>query len=81
MCAFNGGACALATAIANCPAGKVAIGGAWAGDNPDPPVAATVEASYPTFPAGSNVPNGWALKMVNNAEVTASFHVSAVCAG
>jgi hypothetical protein len=81
MCAFDGGACAMGESIAQCPPGKVAIGGAWAGDAPDPPVAATVEASYPIFPAGSNFPTGWGLKMVNNDTVTASFHVAAVCAG
>src|SRR5436190_6211690 len=81
MCAYNGGACANGESIANCSAGKVAIGGAWAGDAPDPPVAATVEASFPTYPAGSNVPDGWGVKMVNNDTGTASFHATAVCAG
>jgi len=81
MCAFDGGACAYGESIAHCPTGKVAIGGAWAGDAPDSPVAATVEASFPTFPAGSNLPDGWGVKMVNNDTGTASFHATAVCAG
>jgi hypothetical protein len=81
MCAFDGGACAYGESIARCPAGKVAIGGAWAGDAPDPPVAATVEASFPSYPAGSNVPDGWGVKMVNNDTGTVSFHARAICAG
>jgi hypothetical protein len=81
MCAFDGGACAYGESIAHCPTGKVAIGGAWAGDAPDAPVAATVEASFPTFPAGSNLPDGWGVKMVNNDTGTASFHATAACAG
>jgi hypothetical protein len=84
MCAFDGGACAYGESIAHCPAAKVAIGGAWAGDAPDAPVAATVEASFPTYPAGStagSLPDGWGVKMVNNDTGTASFHATAVCAG
>jgi len=81
MCAYDGGACAYGESIAQCPAGKVAIGGAWAGDAPDSPYAATVEASFPTYPAGGGPPNGWGVKMVNNDIGTASFHASALCAG
>jgi hypothetical protein len=81
MCAYNGGTCAYGESIAHCPAGKVAIGGAWAGDAPDAPSAATVEASFPTYSAGSSVPDGWGVKMVNNDTGTASFHATAVCAG
>jgi len=81
MCAFDGGACAYGESIAHCPAGKVAVGGAWAGDAPDPPVAATVEASFPVYPAGSSAPDGWGVKMVNNEAGTASFHAAAMCAG
>jgi hypothetical protein len=79
MCAFSGGACAVGTSIASCPTGKVPIGGAWAGDSPDPIFAATVSASFP-YPSFST-PTGWAVVMVNNADVTASFHASAICAG
>jgi hypothetical protein len=81
LCAFDGGACAMGESDAQCPAGKVAIGGAWAGDVPDPPVAATVEASFPIYPAGAASPNGWGVKMVNNDTGTLSFHTSAICAG
>jgi hypothetical protein len=84
MCGFDGGACAYGESIAHCPAGKVAIGGAWGGDAPDAPFAATVEGSFPTYPAGStagSLPDGWGVKMVNNDTGTASFHATAVCAG
>jgi hypothetical protein len=81
MCAFDGGECALAESDAQCPAGKVAIGGAWAGDAPDPPLAATVEASFPIYAPGAGTPTGWGVKMVNNDTGTASFHTSAICAG
>jgi hypothetical protein len=80
MCAFTGGQCATATSIATCPAGKVPIGGAWAGDAPDPIFAATPSASYP-YPGFTDHPTGWAVVMVNNADATASFHASAICAG
>jgi hypothetical protein len=81
MCAFDGGVCAYGESIAHCPAGKVAVGGAWAGDAPDAPFAATVEASFPVYAAGSSAPEGWGVKMVNNDTGTASFHASVMCAG
>jgi hypothetical protein len=79
MCAFGGGACSVGSSVATCPAGTVPIGGAWAGDAPDPIFAATVSASfpYPSFTA----PTGWAVIVVNDSNLTASFHASAICAG
>jgi hypothetical protein len=79
MCAFGGGGCEVAESIALCPTNTVPIGGAWAGDAPDPIVGATVGASFP-YPSGSP-PTGWGVIMINNAPVTASFHAAAICAG
>jgi len=78
MCAFGGGACSVGSSVAICPTGTLPIGGAWAGDAPDPIFAATVSASfpYPSFAA----PTGWGVIAVNNANVTASFHAAAICA-
>jgi hypothetical protein len=81
MCASDEGHLRIRESIAHCPAGKVAIGGAWAGDAPDSPVVATIEASFPTYPSGSNLPDGLGVKMVNNDISTASFHATPVCAG
>jgi hypothetical protein len=79
LCAFGGGGCEVGQSIAICPGGTVPIGGAWAGDSPDPIVDATVGASFP-YPSGSP-PTGWGLIIINNAPITASFHVAAICAG
>jgi hypothetical protein len=79
MCAFGGGGCEVAESIALCPTGTVPIGGAWAGDAPDPIVVATVGASFP-YPSGSP-PTGWGLIIINDAPFTASFHASVICAG
>jgi hypothetical protein len=76
MCAFGAGTCAVGNSEALCPAGKMAIGGGWIGDAPDPPLSATVAYSAPT------VHNGWGVVMTNNSSAaTASYHAFAVCAG
>jgi hypothetical protein len=78
LCAASGGSCAAGQSVAQCPAGTLPVGGAWAGDSPDPIVVATVGASYP-YPS-FQAPTGWAVIMINNADTTASFHASAICA-
>jgi len=78
MCAFGGGGCEVAESIALCPAGTVPVGGAWAGDAPDPIAIATVGASFP-YPSNST-PTGWGLIVINDAPVTASFHTAVMCA-
>ena len=77
LCQLGAGSCAVGVSVAACPVGKVAIGGGWMGDSPDPPVAATVAAN-----AAANDKTGWGVVMVNDTDaVTASYHAFAACAG
>ena len=77
LCQLGAGSCAVGVSVAACPVGKVAIGGGWTGDSPDPPVAATVAAN-----AAANDKTGWGVVMVNDTDaVTASYHAFAACAG
>jgi hypothetical protein len=77
LCQLGAGSCAVGVSVAACPAGKVAIGGGWMGDTPDPPVAATVAAN-----AAANDKTGWGVVMVNDTDaLTASYHAFVACAG
>jgi uncharacterized protein YneF (UPF0154 family) len=77
LCQFGGGDCAVGASVAACPTGKVAIGGGWIGDTPDPPVSATVGAD-----AASSDSTSWSVVMINDTSATtASFHAFAACAG
>jgi hypothetical protein len=77
LCQFGAGNCAVGASVATCPTGKVAIGGGWIGDTPDPPVFATVGAD-----AASSDSTSWGVVMINDTgATTASFHAFAACAG
>jgi hypothetical protein len=77
LCQLGGGDCAVGASAASCPTGKVAIGGGWIGDTPDPPISATAAADGPMSDGA-----GWAVILVNDtSSTTASFHAVAACAG
>jgi hypothetical protein len=75
MCATGGGSCDVASSTAQCPPGKVAVGGGWDGES-SPPVDATAGFDDP-LPSGTN----WFVAMANNAAIPSTFHAVAVCAG